>query len=50
MSEFQITLLIILNWINGIFLGYIIWSPNTPFKRGLIDGLSLKFIWGRFVK
>jgi len=50
MSGLEITLLLILAWINGIILGYIIWAPRSPYKQGLIDGLSLRFIWGRFVK
>jgi hypothetical protein len=49
-TELEIAVLLILNWINGIVLGYIIWAPTSPFKRGLLNGLSLKFIWGRFVK
>jgi hypothetical protein len=50
MSGLEITLLLILAWIDGIILGYIIWAPTTSYKQGLNDGLSLKFIWGRFVK
>jgi hypothetical protein len=50
MNNELITLLLIVNWINGIALGYVIWAPMTPFKQGLINGLILKFIWGRFIK
>ncbi len=50
MTELETFLLLIVAWINGIILGYIIWAPTSPFKQGLINGLSLKFIWGRFVK
>ena len=50
MIELEISLLLILTWINGIVLGYIIWAPTSPYKQGLLKGLSLKFIWGRFVK
>lgn len=24
----------------GIMLGYILWAPSTPFKRGLMDGFT----------
>jgi len=41
------TLLLLLMWVQGIGLGYIIWAPETTFKRGLMDGLSLKFLWGK---
>ena len=50
MTELETFLLLILAWIDGIILGYILWAPRSPYKQGLIDGLSLKFIWGRFVK
>ena len=50
MTELETFLLLILTWINGIILGYIFWAPTSPYKQGLINGLSLKFIWGRFVK
>jgi predicted PurR-regulated permease PerM len=36
----------------GILLGYILWAPTTPFKRGLMDGFMLgplvRFIQRRF--
>ncbi len=50
MSELEIALLLIFTWINGIILGYIIWAPTSPFKQAIIHGMSLKFIWGRFIK
>jgi len=34
-------------WIQGLVVGYIIWAPPTLFKQGLIDGLSLKFLWSK---
>lgn len=47
MSEFESILLMVFMYVQGIILGYVLWAPMTPFKRGLIDGLSLKFIWSR---
>ena len=50
MTDLEVAFYILLGWFNGFLLAYIMWAPETTFKRGLIDGLSLKFIWGRFVK
>jgi hypothetical protein len=34
-------------WIVGILLGYVVWAPETRFKRNFVDGLTLRFIWGK---
>lgn len=47
MSNIVMVLLMMLMYAQGIVLGYIIWAPLTPFKQGLIDGMSLKFLWSR---
>lgn len=47
MTEYEIVILTIVVWLNGIFLGYLLWAPNTAFKRGLIDGLTFKFLWSK---
>jgi len=31
----------------GILLGYVIWAPETRFKRNFVDGLTLRFLWGK---
>lgn len=33
--------------VQGFVFGYIMWAPESNFKRGFVDGLSLKFIWGK---
>jgi hypothetical protein len=45
MTDLEIAGLVLIAWVNGVFLGYIIWAPLTPFKQGFVDGLSLKFLW-----
>jgi len=50
MTTFELYLLVIHSLISGILVGYIWWAPDTKFKRAFIDGLSLRFIWGRFFK
>jgi len=50
MTELEITLVLIFGWIQGVAFGYIMWAPMTPQKKSFLEGLSLKFIWGRFVK
>jgi hypothetical protein len=31
----------------GILLGYVVWAPETRFKKNFVDGLTLRFLWGR---
>lgn len=31
-------------------IAWIIYGPNTAFKQGFIQGLTLRFIWGRWLK
>jgi hypothetical protein len=31
----------------GIVLGYVVWAPETRFKRSVVDGLTLRFLWRR---
>jgi hypothetical protein len=31
----------------GILLGYVIWAPETRFKKHFVDGLTLRFLWRR---
>lgn len=47
MNDFEIVVVMVLMFIQGISVGYILWAPSTPFKQGLIDGLSLKFLRGK---
>lgn len=50
MGDLELALLTGFSWLLGLCVGYIKWAPETPFKRGFLNGLSFKFIWGRFVK
>jgi hypothetical protein len=34
-----------IGWAVGIVLGYVIWAPETRFKRNFVDGLTLRFLW-----
>ena len=43
----EITVWFLAGWIVGILLGYVVWAPETRFKRNFIDGLTLRFLWGR---
>ena len=47
MTELETAMVMVLMFVQGIVVGYILWAPATPFKQGLVDGLSLKFIWGK---
>jgi hypothetical protein len=50
MTDIEVAFYILLGWLNGFLLAYFMWAPLTSFKQGVMDGLSLKFIWKRFVK
>ena len=36
-----------IGWAVGILTGYVIWAPETRFKKHFVDGLTLRFLWGR---
>jgi hypothetical protein len=44
MNDIEMAIVAVLMFIQGITVGYILWAPATPFKQGLVDGLSLKFL------
>ena len=31
----------------GIITGYVAFAPETRFKRNFVDGLTLRFLWGK---
>ena len=31
----------------GIITGYVAFAPETRFKKNFVDGLTLRFLWGR---
>lgn len=37
-------------FVIGGVCGFIKWAPDSHFKQGFVEGLSLKIIWGRFFK
>jgi hypothetical protein len=43
----EITVWFFAGWIVGILVGYVVWAPETRFKRNFVDGLTLRFLWGR---
>ena len=34
-------------YILGILIGYVVWAPETRFKKNFVDGLTLQFLWGK---
>jgi hypothetical protein len=36
-----------IGWAVGIVLGYVVWAPETRFKKNFVDGLTLKLLWGK---
>ncbi len=45
MNDIEIAMVATLMFMQGLMVGYILWAPETSFKQGLIDGLTLKFLW-----
>ena len=43
----EITVWFFAGWIVGILFGYVVWAPETRFKRNFVDGLTLRFLWGK---
>lgn len=40
----------IIMWFLGFLSGYIIFAPENNYKQAFLNGLTLKIIWGKFVK
>jgi hypothetical protein len=47
MNDIEIAMVATLTFMKGLMVGYILWAPETSFKRGFVDGLSLKFLWSK---
>jgi hypothetical protein len=47
MTEVLLIVLYLFGVLQGIAIGYVKWAPESNFKKGFIDGLSLKFLWSR---
>lgn len=45
MSSIDIFWLFWLSFVIGFLLAYVIWAPETEFKKGFVDGLCLRFLW-----
>ena len=45
MTEFDTVLIYVLGLAQGITWAYLRWAPDSVFKQGLLDGLTLKFLW-----
>jgi hypothetical protein len=45
--ELAMTEAFFIGYAVGILLGYVIWAPETRFKRNFVDGLTLRFLWRR---
>lgn len=50
MNEFLYIALYLFGLLQGGVFAYVFWGKDSAFKRGLIDGLTFKFIWGKFQK
>lgn len=49
-SELFLIFIYLVGVIQGGALAYLLWGRDSTFKRAFIEGLTLKIIWGRFVK
>lgn len=47
MSEVAAIFLYLFGVLQGLAVGYVLWAPETAFKRGFVDGLTLKFLWSK---
>jgi hypothetical protein len=47
MTDIEVAMVATLMFMQGVMVGYILWAPATAFKQGIIDGLTLKFIWSK---
>ena len=47
MNDIETAVVMVLMFIQGITVGYMLWAPTTPFKQGLVDVLCFKFLCGK---
>ena len=47
MNNIEIAMVATLMFMQGLMVGYILWAPSSSFKQGLVDGLTLKFLWSK---
>lgn len=50
MELFTEVISLIVMWVMGFVTGYIIFAPESDYKQSFMDGLTLKMIWGKFIK
>jgi hypothetical protein len=46
MNEWVVVGLLCIAFFEGIFVGYIKWAPMTPFKEGVMEGITFG-LWKR---
>jgi hypothetical protein len=47
-KEFGVDMLYyLIGIVQGLAIGYLWFAPENNFKRGFIDGLTMKFLWGK---
>ena len=47
MIEELLLLVFTIGLLQGFTIGFILWAPSSNFKKGFLDGMSLKFLWKR---
>jgi hypothetical protein len=47
MNELLLIFLYLLGITQGVVFGFVQWAPDSATKRSFVNGLTLKFLWGR---
>jgi len=50
MSEMFVVFIYLLGLVQGSVVAYILFAPETVFKKSFVSAMALEFIWKRFVK
>jgi hypothetical protein len=48
--EWFVCLALVVVWLQGFLLAWALNNQDKPIWQGVLDGLSLRFVWGRFVR
>lgn len=47
MNEWTTVILMLIMFLQGIVVGYLIWAPSSPVKEGFMNGLTFGLAWKR---
>jgi len=47
MNDLWLIAMYVLGIVQGVIFGFVLWAPDSAFKQGFINGITLKFLWAK---